>query len=52
MKKPAVRGEMSSRLTAPTNVAVHPTISADGKRLAYASYSWAATVFDAWASIR
>ena len=32
-------------VTAPTNVAVHPTISADGKRLAYASYSWATTVF-------
>ena len=43
-KTGGARGE-AEPVTAPTNVAVHPTISADGKRLAYASYSWATTVF-------
>ena len=33
------RGE-SEPVAAPTTVAVHPSISADGRRIAYASYDW------------
>jgi Tol biopolymer transport system component len=38
------RGEIEPVIV-PATVAVHPSIAADGKRLAYASYTWAATVY-------